>query len=574
MRIGPHSLITAGTLGTGAGGDIQVSARDLQISGSVSGINASAASSGNGGSIQIAADTLGIGHGALVTTATTDDGNGGALQIRAGMLSVFAGGEISASTFANGAGGDVRITADRLDLAGDFTDPQATAPAGIFIESQGSGNAGSVHIVARDVRITGGAEISATAQSFGNAGDLTLSVDRLRIDGSTGVFRTGITAGTNFAGHGGTVRIFADELSVLGGGLISTTASDTGDAGDIFVEAGSMKLDGLRLLKSGTALPSGISATAEGPFAFGHGGSIAITAGDLQILNGASVNAGTSGPGDGGQVAISAGMLNLDRGGLIECASTGGGLSGGIAIRVEEPFTMSGGSALRTTSAFTSAGVIDVRSHSDIRLTDSTITVQALRDDAGSIVLRAPGTIALADSTLSAEAGNNGGNIFIDPAFIILDHSLLSANAAIGRGGNIFLRTENFLFSTSTITATGATSGTVEIAAPELDIAAALVILPGAFVDASTQLREQCARRLGLDFSSFLVIGRGGVSLGPEDPLPSGPALTTTTRRPPSFNCWVQVWGISSTAPLTKMTSNGACAGAPSRCEPTTPKQL
>ena len=540
VRIGPHSLITAGTLGTGAGGDIQVSARDLQISGSVSGINASAASSGNGGSIRISADTLGISHGALVTTATTDDGNGGALQIEAGILSLFAGGEISASTFANGAGGDVRITADRVDLVGDFIDPNATAPAGIFIESQGNGNAGSVSIVARDVRITGGAEISATAQSFGNAGDLTLSVDRLRIDGSTGVFRTGITAGTNFAGHGGTVRIFADEISVLGGGLISTTTSDTGDAGDIFVEARSMKLDGIRLLKSGTVLPSGISATAEGDFAFGHGGSIDITAGDLRILNGASVSAGTTGPGDGGQVAISARMLNLDRGGLIECASTGGGLAGGIAIRVDEPFTMSRGSALRTTSAFTSAGVIDVRSHSDIRLSDSTITVQALRADAGSIALRAPGTIALTDSTLSAEAGNNGGNIFIDPEFIILDHSLLSANAAIGRGGNIFLRTENFLFSTSTITATGATSGTVEIAAPELDIAAGLVVLPGALVDASTQLREQCARRLGLDFSSFLVIGRGGISLAPDDPLAELSPRASRQRAKPTSHAVVQ----------------------------------
>ena len=32
-------------------------------------------------------------------------------------------------------------------------------------------------------------------------------------------------------------------------------------------------------------------------------------------------------------------------------------------------------------------------------------------------------------------------------------------------------------------------------------------------------MREQCAPRLGLDFSSFLVIGRGGVSLAPDDPL-------------------------------------------------------
>jgi large exoprotein involved in heme utilization and adhesion len=85
------------------------------------------------------------------------------------------------------------------------------------------------------------------------------------------------------------------------------------------------------------------------------------------------------------------------------------------------------------------------------------------------------------------------------------------------------LRADNFLSSETPITATGVTSGTVEISPPELDLASSLVILPGALVDASTQLREQCAARPGLDFSSFLVIGRGGVSLSPDEPLPASP---------------------------------------------------
>ena len=58
-----------------------------------------------------------------------------------------------------------------------------------------------------------------------------------------------------------------------------------------------------------------------------------------------------------------------------------------------------------------------------------------------------------------------------------------------------------------------------------------LVILPNALVDASRQLREQCARRLGLDFSSFLVIGRGGVSLAPDEAQPSWNIVSRDERR-------------------------------------------
>jgi hypothetical protein len=61
----------------------------------------------------------------------------------------------------------------------------------------------------------------------------------------------------------------------------------------------------------------------------------------------------------------------------------------------------------------------------------------------------------------------------------------------------------------------------VQIESLIVDLSGALVPLSSSVLDASTQLREQCARRLGLDFSSFLVLGRGGTQQTPDDPLPS-----------------------------------------------------
>jgi len=128
--------------------------------------------------------------------------------------------------------------------------------------------------------------------------------------------------------------------------------------------------------------------------------------------------------------------------------------------------------------------------------------------------------VATAGTQLSLGGiGGSGGNITVDPTFIILDHGLISANAALGAGGNILLQGAYFLSSESSLTATGSTDGTVQILSPSLDLANALLGLSGSVLDVSSQLREQCARRLGQDFSSFLMLGRDGIETSPEDAL-------------------------------------------------------
>src|SRR5207244_1204067 len=88
-------------------------------------------------------------------------------------------------------------------------------------------------------------------------------------------------------------------------------------------------------------------------------------------------------------------------------------------------------------------------------------------------------------------------------------------------------RADHFLSSESLLTATGSTDGTVEILSPELDIVAGLIGLPGSVLDVSMQLREQCAQRIGQDFSSFLILGRGGVEPSPDEVLDENDADPT-----------------------------------------------
>ena len=147
----------------------------------------------------------------------------------------------------------------------------------------------------------------------------------------------------------------------------------------------------------------------------------------------------------------------------------------------------------------------------------------------GDIHITAPDLVYLLDSSITATAGTEqasigvggtGGNITIDPQFIVLQNSFISANAAIGQGGNIKL-VSDFLFnsdlSNNNITATGTTNGTVNITAPALDLGSELITLPTSLLSAESQLQERCTALLRGDFSSFISIGRGGTEPPPEE---------------------------------------------------------
>jgi hypothetical protein len=301
-----------------------------------------------------------------------------------------------------------------------------------------------------------------------------------------------------------------------GGGRISADTSGLGTGGSIAVRVGDLQISGT-LGDDSSGIFSGSTATGAG----GAGGRVQVRATTLRLTDLGSIAATSASRGAGGSIAVQARKLTLDRGATIEASATGPGVAGSVSIDVEQPLELRGGSAVRTTSAVSDAGTVAITSASDINLLDSTVAVSALVGNAGQISLRAPDTISLRNSSVVAEAGLNGGNVFIDPEFVLIDHSRISANAILGAGGNILIIADSFLASSSSVTASSEASvqGSVQIQSLIVDLSGALVLLPTSLVDVSTQLREQCARRLGMDFSSFLVLGRGGTERTPDEPL-------------------------------------------------------
>ena len=149
---------------------------------------------------------------------------------------------------------------------------------------------------------------------------------------------------------------------------------------------------------------------------------------------------------------------------------------------------------------------------------DSAITANAA-GNGGAINLRAKEFFYLDHSQITAAAGGNGGNISIDPVFLVLNHGLISANAERGVGGDIRLVADNFFRSETQITATGTTSGTIRITAPDLDLSNALTAFDSRFIDSTANFQERCSMNLGGNVSTFLVVGRGGVTDSPGEPI-------------------------------------------------------
>ena len=387
-----------------------------------------------------------------------------------------------------------------------------------------AGRGGDVRITADSLSLLGGARISARTLDAAPGGSVTVNVA-----GQFDIANTSlVTANTLASGRGGNVRVAAGQLLVTGGGVLSAGTSGSGAGGDVNVRAGTVQISA-----SGATQPTLISAESTDPGRGGRGGDVVIDAGTLRISGRTGVETGVSatsrGFGASGSVTLTVNTLALDSNASVGSSNTGGGTAGSVAIRAQSGLALTRASLITTSAAQADAGNISLTAGTGITLSgQSSITASAGRNG-GSIRIVAKEFLRLTESSItatagavplaSAAAGGAGGNIFVDPEFIILDHSLISANAALGQGGNIQLVAENFLPSSTAITATGSTAGTVEITAPPLDLANALTALQAAFVDASTRLQERCAMRLGQDFSSFLLLGRGGMEESPEDGL-------------------------------------------------------
>lgn len=383
----------------------------------------------------------------------------------------------------------------------------------IAARTTGAGDAGDVDVHAARVTLTAGAQISSGSglldaqgqvmAGTGRGGSVTLDVtETLSLTGRDPVdgMPSSIVSQTLGAGAAGRITLTTPSLTLTDGARIGADTGGAGQAGDVLIQTGSLQLMSRAQINSSSGITLGETFLSGA----GSGGKVTITATAPVLLSGPDTGLFTrsAGPGLGGDITLHAPRLTLMDHATISAESTGAGNAGNVTLTTQD----------------------------SILSTQGTIVTRATQADGGNIQITAPRFLRLRNSLITAEVGGGaqteGGNISIDPQFVVLQNSQIIANAFAGRGGNIAIQAQQVFLADpdSLVSASSALgiNGQVAIQAPVTSVSGAIAPLPQTFAQAAELLRSRCSARVRSGRTSRLVLsGRDGVPWEPGTMLPS-----------------------------------------------------
>jgi hypothetical protein len=601
LRIEDGALISSPVYGPGAGGDLHVTAGDIQIRGIddpniYTGIFGNVFSAGPGGDVSIQSDTLTLDNRGTISASTFWTGDSGHLSIDTGSLVVRDASVIAASNLfsAGGSSSGMTIAADSIYIEGragteepfttDFTgltttagyrggdagdlvvtagDMTMTSRASVTASSYGTGQGGQVVLLVDDLVVEDGSSVLATAFGAGDAGGIRIEADTLRVAGVNPELYVDITGATTMAvsgigaqsglqgGGSGNITVQAGEVLLLDGGVVATNTFGTGDAGDIAITAERVLVSGINAdlaqylgARGGSAdearsaLKSGTSSAFLREGTTGNGGDISVVAGELELTDGGMISANTTGPGLGGDIHLTASAVRLTGDALVTAqsqltpyGSSVVGDGGDILVQATNGVVVDNSSVSASSDGQGFAGNIFIDGGRMVELRGGSVSTESLLSDGGDIKVRADELVYLYGGRITTSvvgAGGTGGNIDIDPTFVVLQGgSQVIANATnplAVQAGNITITGDYILISQdSLVQASGPTNaqdGEIIIRGPDGDLSRALAQLPESYLEAAGLLKGGCgAGRAGI--STLVLAGRGGVPVSPDGYVPS-----------------------------------------------------
>ncbi|BAY81249.1 filamentous hemagglutinin-like protein [Calothrix parasitica NIES-267] len=214
-------------------GNITINARDkVKIDGEVSSLLSNLVSGvGQAGNIEITSDSLSITNSGVINSSTSGKGNAGNITFNANTFETANGGRVTTNTNSSGDAGTIT-----LNIKDKITLSGSELPTGLFANTSpiSSGKGGSINIDPRLVVIEDGAAVSVGSEGIGNAGDINLQAGTLRLDNG---FITAQTAST----QGGNIELqISDLLLFRNGSRITTTAGNQqfgGNGGNININS-------------------------------------------------------------------------------------------------------------------------------------------------------------------------------------------------------------------------------------------------------------------------------------------------------------------------------------------------
>jgi len=563
--------------GTGDAGDLTIKTGRLIVRDGAE-VSSRTDIRGQGGTLEVTAsesvEVIGMSmdgenSSGLYTQSQGGTGDAGDLTIKTGRLIVREGGVVSTVTFGEGSGGTLTINAsDSVELIG--TEPGGQFTRGLVTQSEGTGDAGDLIIMAGKLIVRDGARVSSATTGQGKSGDIRVNASNsVNLSGvgpfgfSSGLFTSTSSVGqggnitvdtsafqvangavlsakTIAEGNGGNITVNANTFEAVDGGQVLTNTRSRGRTGNITLNAtNSITLSGSdstyadRLSKFGSNFINNEGAES-GLFASNNsgasvkGGDIFVNARTLNVQDRARIAVNNQGTGQGGNIQIQAGNLTLKNQALIS-AETFSSQGGNIEIGLKDILLLRQGSRISTNAGIQGAG-----------------------GDGGNIAINAPSGFIVAvptensDITANAFTGS-GGRVQIN-AFGIFGMTARSReDLARLLGTNDPTQLDPRLLPTSDITAISQTNpslnGQVTLNTLDVDPSRGLVNLPAVPVEA--EVAQGCTAGGSQATSEFIVTGRGGLppnpgealstdavqvdlmTLNPEADKPSTPAIST-----------------------------------------------
>jgi filamentous hemagglutinin family protein len=591
VSLSNNAFIFTVTSGSGQGGDVVIKAENVQLF-ETSIISTDTSVSGRGGDVVIESENVHISDFSSIVTSTSGPGSGGNLYLNVGTLRLLGGSQVLSNTAGGdldfdevadvigGAGGNITVQG-LLGMGSEADLVVLSGSSGIVSNANAfGGDGGQISITTISLGLEEASSIKSSTivtetdlyddgvlDITGRGGDIVAAVQNLSILGGASI--TSKTDSSNeHAAAGGMVTVQglggpgSRAGSVLLSGESTGIVSDSGSGlpGDLIVNAGTLTItNGARIAAGGptsdgpagnvTVTAGSVLISADGQIfsrSFAQSsGQVTITA-DLLTLDDGSIDTSTSSErgGRGGDIVVHGGTVSLTNGASIssqsgsDAAPFSTGRAGDIIMNVTS-LTMANGSEISSSSLGTvvnagDAGNLTIQSGSTVLLNDSSITTEAREASGGKIEVNAPEMVRLTNSRIStsvkgAEGDSDGGNISIDPQFVILQNSQLVAQANAGAGGAINVIARVFIADPNSLVSASSQSGpqgTVNIQSPVQNVGGELAALSDEFASAAALLAQQCAARVSDGkFSTFVVAGREGLPLEPGGFLAS-PSLT------------------------------------------------
>ena len=456
------ATIANSTGGKGDAGALTIEAtNDLKITkGSV--INSSPFGAGNGGETFIKANTIFLsGEEAEKPTGIINSvsgaGNTGNLNITSHKIEILDGARISAGNFGSGNNGDITLNVKEGSILLSGRNKNTGFRSSINSGTNGIGNPGNLTINAKSMEIKEGGTINAiTMSNSNNTRVIQINSSSLLLSG--GAILTGtqnfngldvdIDIPINNVGNntsaGATIDLnITGKLKMENDSRISANTATNGQAGDVYIDAGSIELSEATITTSASNF---VNETQQDSSLTGNAGDISIVTQSLDLKNGSWINSDTSTIGHGGNITIDAKSVFLS----------------GSRPTEEGRFysTISTDTNSKDNDAG-NAGNITLNNVDQLKTQDASISVDSdgagsggnLAVNAKSIIISGKNSPKLsgliARTSSNKDNAGNAGNIVINSEHIdISDEGLIDlSTTGAGKGGNLKITAETISLS-------------------------------------------------------------------------------------------------------------------------------